>query len=117
VIRRLLKLVDKPESLITSVTDRPGHDRRYALDCSKIEKELHWHPLVQLDSGLEQTVNWYRENADWVEAIRRGEYRTYYAKYYENRNTSLEAVMSTGSDSAAQGGARDEIGASKDQAN
>jgi dTDP-glucose 4,6-dehydratase len=96
VISRLLKLMGRPESLITLVADRPGHDRRYALDCTKIEKELHWHPCIQLDSGLEQTINWYREHADWVEAVRRGEYRDYYAKYYENRNSSLEAVMSAG---------------------
>jgi dTDP-glucose 4,6-dehydratase len=104
VISRLLKLVAKPESLITYVADRPGHDRRYALDCSKIEEELQWHPQIQLDSGLEQTVRWYREQADWVEAVRRGEYRTYYAKFYENRNTSLEAVMSAGMDATARGG-------------
>jgi dTDP-glucose 4,6-dehydratase len=117
VISRLLKLMGKPESLITSVADRPGHDRRYALDCTKIEKELHWHPHIQLDSGLEQTVNWYREHADWVEAVRRGEYRTYYAKYYENRNFSLEAVMSAGGDSLASGAAGEEIGSRKDRTN
>jgi len=98
VISRLLKLMGKPESLITHVTDRPGHDRRYALDCSKIEKQLQWRPQVQLDDGLARTVGWYRDNADWVEAVRRAEYRTYYAKCYENRNTLLEAVMSAGRD-------------------
>jgi dTDP-glucose 4,6-dehydratase len=117
VISQLLKLMGRSESLITHVADRPGHDRRYALDCSKIEKELQWHPLIQLDSGLEQTVNWYRENADWVEAVRRGEYRTYYAKYYENRNSSLEVVMSAGSDSLASGAAGEEIGADKHRTN
>jgi dTDP-glucose 4,6-dehydratase len=101
IISRLLKLMRKPESLITSVADRPGHDRRYALDCTKIEKELHWHPCIQLDTGLAQTVNWYREHADWVDAVQRGEYRTYYAKYYENRNSSLEAVMTAGSSVAS----------------
>jgi dTDP-glucose 4,6-dehydratase len=104
VISRLLKLLGRPESLITHVVDRPGHDRRYALDCSKIEKELRWRPQMQLNSGLEQTVRWYREHPDWVEAVRRSEYRTYYTKYYENRNTSLAAVLSTGRDSTAQGG-------------
>jgi dTDP-glucose 4,6-dehydratase len=117
VISRLLKLMGKPESLITSVADRPGHDRRYALDCTKIEKELHWHPHIQLDRGLEQTVNWYREHADWVEAVRRGEYRTYYAKYYENRNSSLEAVMSAGGDSLASSAAGQERGSRKDRRN
>ena len=101
LISRLLKVTGKPESLINYVADRPGHDRRYALDCSKMERELHWHPLIQLQSGLDQTVKWYGENADWVDAIRRGEYLTYYKKYYDDRNTSLEAVMSKGSDSVA----------------
>jgi dTDP-glucose 4,6-dehydratase len=117
VISRLLKLMGKPESLITSVADRPGHDRRYALDCVKIEKELHWHPHIQLDRGLEQTVNWYREHADWVEAVRRGEYRTYYAKYYENRNSSLEAVMSAGGDSLASRASGEERGSRNDRTN
>jgi dTDP-glucose 4,6-dehydratase len=99
LISRLLKLMGKPESLINYVADRPGHDRRYALNCAKIEKELGWRPLIQLECGLEQTFKWYREHADWVEAVRRGEYLTYYAKYYENRDSSLEVVLSTGSDS------------------
>jgi dTDP-glucose 4,6-dehydratase len=101
LMARLLKLMGKPESLIRYVADRPGHDRRYALDCSKMERELHWRPLIRLQNGLEQTVKWYGENQDWVEAIRRGEYLTYYNKYYEHRNSSLEAVMSAGSDSVA----------------
>ena len=96
IMARLLKLMGKPESLITYVADRPGHDRRYALDSSKMERELRWRPLIQLQKGLEQTVNWYGENADWVEAIHRGEYLTYYKKYYESRNSSLAAVMSVG---------------------
>ena len=115
MVVRLLHLMGKPESLIIYVTDRPGHDRRYALDCTKIAQELHWHPRIQLDSGLEQTVNWYREHAGWVEAVRRGEYRTYYAKYYENRDSSLEAVMSTGGDSLASGAAREERRSRKDR--
>jgi len=100
LIVRLLKLVGKPESLISHITDRPGHDRRYALVCAKMEKELHWRPLIPLQSGLEQTVKWYRENAEWVEAIRRGDYLSYYQKYYENRDSTLESVMSAGSVSA-----------------
>ena len=87
----------KPESLISYVADRPGHDRRYALDCSKMERELDWRPLIPLQSGLEQTVKWYGENADWVEAIRREISRLCYRRYYENRDSSLEAVMSAGS--------------------
>jgi dTDP-glucose 4,6-dehydratase len=117
VISRLLKLMGKPESLITSVADRPGHDRRYALDCAKIEKELHWHPHIQLDSGLEQTVSWYREHADWVESVRQGEYRNYYAKYYENRNSALEAVMAAGGDSVGFGAVAEDRGSRKDEGN
>ena len=117
VVSRLLKLMGKPESLITSVADRPGHDRRYALDCTKIEKELHWRPHIELDRGLEQTINWYREHAGWVEAVQRGEYRTYYARYYENRNSSLEAVMSATDDSVASRAAGEEKAARKDRTN
>ena len=97
----LLRIMAKPESLIKYVADRPGHDRRYALDCSKTERELGWKPQIPLQSGIEQTVKWYRENAAWVDSIRRGDYLTYYQKYYENRDSSLEAVLSAGSDSAA----------------
>jgi len=117
VISRLLKLMGKPESLITSVADRPGHDRRYALDCTKIEKELGWRPHIPLDNGLEQTVKWYREHANWVEGVRRGEYRTYYAKYYGNRNSSLEAVMSAGGESGASGAVEEEHGSVEDRSN
>lgn len=98
LLTRLLKIMGKPQSLVKYVADRPGHDRRYALDCSKMEKELQWHPLVSLQAGLEQTVRWYAENGAWVEAIRRGEYLTYYNKYYENRDSALQAVMSSGSE-------------------
>lgn len=68
---RLLTLMGKPQSLIRHVADRPGHDRRYAVDCSKVERELDWRPLIPLQPGLEQTIRWYGEHADWVEAIRR----------------------------------------------
>lgn len=82
--------------MITYVTDRPGHDRRYALNCSKMESELQWTPKISLQSGLEQTVQWYRDNGEWKESIRRGEYLNYYAKYYDNRDSSLEGLMSAG---------------------
>jgi dTDP-glucose 4,6-dehydratase len=101
MVRRLLQLMGKPESLIKYVTDRPGHDRRYALDCSKIAAELGWQPLIRLDDGLRQTIDWYRANADWLAAVRSGEYHDYYEKYYENRDSSLQAVMSAGARSSA----------------
>ena len=87
--RRLLHAMGKPETLLAYVKDRPGHDRRYALDCSKIGKQLGWKPSIPLDDGLRQTIDWYRANADWVAQIRAGEYQSYYEKYYVNRDKSL----------------------------
>jgi dTDP-glucose 4,6-dehydratase len=90
--RRLLSVMGKPKSLLQFVTDRPGHDRRYALECSKIRTELGWRPQVPLELGLEQTVAWYRNNPEWVAAVSDGAYRTYYKKYYDNRHSSLDAL-------------------------
>ena len=108
LISRLLKLIGKSESLIQYVADRPGHDRRYALNSYKMERELHWRPRIPLEIGLKQTVNWYAENTTWVESIRCGEYLTYYRKYYENRDVALEAVMSPVNDSAIPSALADE---------
>jgi len=76
VTHMLLKLCGKTESLITHVTDRPGHDRRYAVNCSRAEAELGWRPTVPFEQGLAETVEWYRSNARWVQRVRSGEYRT-----------------------------------------
>jgi len=92
IVRRLLRLMGKPESLLSYVKDRPGHDRRYALDCKKMEKELGWTPSIPLDKGLQETIDWYKKNTAWLEGVRGGDYRSYYAKYYENRDLSLRAV-------------------------
>jgi dTDP-glucose 4,6-dehydratase len=78
----LLEAVGKPKSLIRYVKDRPGHDRRYAIDCSKIERELGWRPQVPFAEGLRDTVRWYKEHGDWVANIRTGEYLKYYQKQY-----------------------------------
>lgn len=78
----LLDLLGKPRTLIRHVTDRLGHDRRYAIDCSKIERELGWQPVVQFEEGLAATVAWYRANQDWVEAVCSGEYQHYYQRQY-----------------------------------
>ncbi|MGH9493520.1 MAG: dTDP-glucose 4,6-dehydratase [Candidatus Sulfotelmatobacter sp.] len=94
--QRLLRLLGKPETLLSHVKDRPGHDRRYALSCKKIERDLGWKPAITLDDGLRRTVEWYRANNDWVERIQAGEYRSYYEKYYENRDSSLDAVAHSG---------------------
>ena len=75
VTRAVLKLTGKPESLIRHVTDRPGHDRRYAVDCSRAEAELGWRPTVPFEEGLAATVDWYRTHTDWVERVRSGAYR------------------------------------------
>ncbi len=78
----LLDLLGKPRSLIQHVKDRPGHDRRYAIDCSKIERELGWRPIVPFERGLRETINWYRANTAWLEAVCSGEYRLYYQRQY-----------------------------------
>jgi dTDP-glucose 4,6-dehydratase len=93
---RLLKATGKTESLLSYVKDRPGHDRRYALACNKIERELGWRPSISLDDGLRQTIDWYRANTKWMSGIRGGEYLTYYQRYYENRDSSLHAIAESG---------------------
>jgi dTDP-glucose 4,6-dehydratase len=81
VVRRILELTGRDESLIEYVTDRPGHDRRYSLSSEKMV-ELGWEPAVRFPEGLERTVEWYRENRDWWEPIRSGAYREYYERQY-----------------------------------
>jgi dTDP-glucose 4,6-dehydratase len=81
----LLGLLNKPHTLIKKVADRPGHDRRYAIDCSKAERELSWQPQVSFERGLAETIEWYKANPEWVAAIRNMEYMTYYEKQYGNR--------------------------------
>jgi dTDP-glucose 4,6-dehydratase len=92
IIRRLLRILDKPESLIEFVADRPGHDRRYALDTTKIRTEFGWHPTVDINEGLERTVNWYLSNSDWVRKTRNGEYQKDYAKFYQERNETFSRL-------------------------
>ncbi|MDE5604919.1 MAG: dTDP-glucose 4,6-dehydratase [Eubacterium sp.] len=70
VVTKVLEIMNKPKSLISYVADRPGHDRRYAVDCSKIKKELLWQPKTDFDKGLEHTVKWYLENEDWLKSIK-----------------------------------------------
>jgi dTDP-glucose 4,6-dehydratase len=69
--------------LITYVQDRPGHDKRYAIDASKLNKELGWLPSLQFEEGLEKTVDWYLQNEDWLKHVTSGEYLNYYKKQYE----------------------------------
>jgi dTDP-glucose 4,6-dehydratase len=85
IVRRILELTGRPESLIRFVADRPGHDRRYAIDARRARSELGWAPTRRLDEGLASTVEWYRENADWAGAILSGEYRHWYDRNYSHR--------------------------------
>ena len=81
VTRGILELLGRSPELIRFVTDRPGHDRRYSIDCSKIQA-LGWHPATPFESGLESTVSWYRDNPDWWRTIKSGEWRAYYEQQY-----------------------------------
>jgi dTDP-glucose 4,6-dehydratase len=90
--KALLNAMGKPETFLTYVKDRPGHDRRYALNCKKIAAELGWQPRITLADGLRRTIDWYKTNTAWVADVRGGEYLSYYDKYYENRDASLQAM-------------------------
>ena len=85
LIHKLLELLDKPRSLIQFVTDRPAHDRRYALDCYKIATELGWKPAFSFEKALSATVDWYLNNESWWRSIKSGEYSRYYKKMYLKR--------------------------------
>ena len=84
-MKKILAATGKPESLITYVTDRPGHDRRYALSSEKLMRETGWSPRMTFEDGLALTVHWYRDNADWVRRVKSGEYQQYYSMNYANR--------------------------------
>jgi dTDP-glucose 4,6-dehydratase len=85
VVKAILKALDKPESLIDYVKDRPGHDLRYAIDPEKIHQELGWQPETKFEEGIESTVRWYMDNRSWWESILSGEYQDYYDRMYGNR--------------------------------
>jgi dTDP-glucose 4,6-dehydratase len=82
LVRRVLKELKKPESLITHVKDRPGHDRRYAIDAAKIRRELGWQPRFTWAEALPLTVRWYQAQGQWLQRVRSGAYREYYARQY-----------------------------------
>ena len=85
VVRSVLRLTGKPDSLIRHVTDRPGHDRRYALSSEKLMRETGWRPQVEFETGLAEAIEWYRANQAWVARVRSGAYRAYYEQNYGNR--------------------------------
>jgi len=85
IVKTILKLLNKPETLIKYVKDRLGHDRRYAIDSSKIERELGWRPEYTFEGGIRETVDWYIKNADWWQTIKSGAYRDYYQRMYGGR--------------------------------
>lgn len=84
IVKLILKALGKPESLIEYVADRPGHDRRYAIDSTKIQNELGWKPVYNFDDAIQKTVEWYLENRDWWQHILSGEYQKYYLLQYGN---------------------------------
>lgn len=85
IVKIILKALGKPESLITHVTDRKGHDMRYAIDPEKIHRELGWLPETKFADGIQKTIQWYLNNRSWWENIVNGEYQTYYERMYANR--------------------------------
>lgn len=85
IVKLICKALDKPESLITHVTDRKGHDMRYAIDPTFIHKELGWLPETRFEDGIQRTIRWYLDNRSWWEEIVSGEYQSYYERMYANR--------------------------------
>jgi dTDP-glucose 4,6-dehydratase len=89
VVKEILRLLGKPESLIQYVKDRPGHDRRYAIDCTKIRREWDWSAEISFSDGLAQTIAWYQSHQDWIREIRDASYLSYYDRMYTRRDQTL----------------------------
>jgi dTDP-glucose 4,6-dehydratase len=85
VVHKILELTERPRSLVRFVKDRPAHDRRYAMDCAKIKNALGWKPSMDFEQGLKETVQWYRENREWLENVRSGAYLEYFERHYARR--------------------------------
>jgi dTDP-glucose 4,6-dehydratase len=93
VVRNILAATGRPETLIRYVTDRPGHDRRYALSSKKIMRETGWSPRTSFEDGLATTIQWYRDNPGWLERVKSGEYQNFYIQNYSSRavlNASID---------------------------
>ncbi len=82
ITRRILSLLDKPDSLIKPVQDRKGHDRRYSISSAKLHR-LGWKPATSFEEGMERTVQWYKDNREWWEHVKSGEFQTFYKEYYK----------------------------------
>ena len=95
VVDQILAITGKPSSLIEYVTDRPGHDRRYALSSEKLTRETGWKPDMDFERGLKATVDWYRSNPEWIAHVRSGEYQSYHDKNYANRNRELREISTS----------------------
>ncbi len=93
ITRRILSALGKPETLVRHVVDRPGHDRRYALDSAKAHRDLGWRPRVPFEEGLPRTIAWYRANEGWWRRVKSGEYRRYYQAQYGDRLKAHEKAL------------------------
>ena len=93
LVRTILRLLGRPDSLIRFVDDRPGHDRRYSLDSGKIRQVLGWRPIVSFEEGIQRTIEWYQANPAWRARARSGEYRAYYERHYERRAETLKGIL------------------------
>jgi dTDP-glucose 4,6-dehydratase len=89
IVRTILEQLNKPDTLIQHVKDRPGHDRRYALDSSKIRRELGWTRRITFEDGIRRTIKWYQANAAWLDHARSGDYRNYYDRHYVHRSETF----------------------------
>lgn len=92
VVREVLRIMGKPESMIQFVKDRPGHDRRYAIDCSKIQREWGWKSAVDFEAGLAETIAWYQLRQDWIQGIKDASYLSYYERMYTRRDETLSRL-------------------------
>ena len=85
IVREILAFCRASESLITFITDRPGHDLRYAMDCKKAQKELGWQAQTNFPNGLKETLNWYKNNQNWLKSVKNGDYLAFTQKWYNNK--------------------------------